>query len=615
MSVPELLQLELLAQVDDLLERLQAWLKIEPKWEPLQAARALLRRVLLRAETLRVRLEAPLVVATFGGTGTGKSALINALVGRECTASGRQRPTTTKPILIAHPLTELEPLGLPLETFEINLVEAPALRDIVVIDCPDPDTNEAETSGSNLERLRQLLPHCDVLLYTSTQQKYRSARVVQELSQAATGCRLIFVQTHADLDEDIREDWRRQLAEHYEVPDVFFVDSLRALREQAAGQRPSGDFSRLLDLLSRELGTAQRTQIRRANLLDLIQAALDHCRATLSQHEVNLNALESELERQRLKMLETMTTHLQNELLACRNLWERRLLGEVSQIWGFSPFSSVLRLYNSLGSLLASASLVRARSSAQLAVLGAMQGIRWLNSRRAEQESEERLQQLSSLGLDDHVLREAQLVLSGYVQTARFDPRCLQMSDLDHLRHAAARVESQFLGDAGRQVEEIIHSLARRHSGWFRRACYETLWMALVVYLIARIGKNFFWDSVFDNARILTMDFYIAAGVFLVLWSGLLLILFTRGLRSGLNQHINDLALQLAQGRLGTGLFPQLETACSEAHQICRQLEGLANSTTEIRHHVAINSGLGAQRPQTQQQLVTRTAVSTAVRS
>ncbi len=596
MSVPELLQLELLAQVDDLLERLHAWLKIESDWEPLQACRALLRRVLQRVETLRVRLEAPLVVATFGGTGTGKSALINALVGRECTASGRQRPTTTKPILIAHPLTELEPLGLPLESFEITLVEAPALRDIVVIDCPDPDTNEAETAGSNLERLRQLLPHCDVLLYTSTQQKYRSARVVQELAQAASGCRLIFVQTHADLDADIRDDWRRQLAEHYEVADVFFVDSLRALREQAAGQRPSGDFSRLLDLLSRELGTAQRTQIRRANLLDLIQAALDHCRKMLAEHEVQLAALEAELERQRLRMLEKMTSRLREELLASRNLWERRLLGEVAQIWGFSPFSSVLRLYNSLGSLLASATLARARSSAQLAILGAMQGVRWLNSKSAEQASEDRLQQLATLGLDDHLLREAQLVLAGYVQSARLDPRVLQVSDLNHLRHEASRVENQFLGDAGRRVEEIISSLARRHSGWFRRAIYEVLWLVFVGYLIGRIGKNFFWDSVFLEKPILTMDFYLAAGVFLILWSGLLLILFTRGLRSGLNQRIDELAQELAHGRFGSGLFPQLEAACNEAHQTCRQLEALGNSTTEIRRHIAASPGLGAQR-------------------
>lgn len=596
MSVPELLQLELLAQVDDLLGRLNSWLTVDPNWEPLQACRALLRRVLARAETLRIRLEAPLVVATFGGTGTGKSALINALVGRECTPSGRQRPTTTKPILVAHPLTDLESLGVPLEMFDISVVDAPVLRDIVVLDCPDPDTNETESSGSNLERLRQLLPHCDVLLYTSTQQKYRSARVVQELSQAAAGCRLIFVQTHADLDEDIREDWRRQLAEHYDVPDVFFVDSLRALREQASGHRPSGDFSRLLDILSRELGTTQRTQIRRANLLDLIQAALGRCRQSLSEHETALTDLEANLEVQRTKLIETMTSRLREELLTSRNLWERRLLGEVAQIWGFSPFSSVLRLYNSLGSLIASATLARARSSAQLALFGAVQGVRWLNSRRVELESEERLQHVATLGLDEQLLHEAQLILTGYVQTARFDPKLMQATDFSHLRDQANRVETQFLGDAGRQVEEIIANLARRHSRWPRRLGYEIFWIAFVGYLIVRIGKNFFWDSVFASEKILTMDFYIAAGVFLVLWSGLLLMLFTRGLRKGLNQRIDQLAEGLAHSRVGSGLFPQLDQACSTARQHCLRLEILTNSTQEVRRHLAVSPGLGNRR-------------------
>lgn len=596
MSVPELLQLELLAQVDDLLGRLNSWLEVEPTWEPLQSCRALLRRVLSRVETLRIRLEAPLVVATFGGTGTGKSALINALVGRECTQSGRQRPTTTRPILVAHPMTELDSLGLPLDMFETTIVDAPVLRDIVVVDCPDPDTNEAETSGSNLERLRQLLPHCDVLIYTSTQQKYRSARVVQELSQAAAGCRLIFVQTHADLDEDIREDWRGQLAENYDVPDVFFVDSLRALREQAAGHRPTGDFSRLLDVLTRQLGTAQRTQVRRANLLDLIQAALDRCRQTLGEHSRALTELEAAVEQQRTRLVKTMTQRLREELITSRNLWERRLLGEVAQVWGMSPFAAVLRLYNSLGSLIASATLARARSSAQLALFGAVQGMRWLSSRQAEQESEERLQQLASLGLDDHLLREAQLVLTGFVQSARFDAALLQSGNLTHLRDQAARMENLFLGDAGRQVEEIITSLARRHSGWLRRACYEVLWLTFVIYLIVRIGKNFFWDSVFTTEKILSTEFYLAAAVFLVLWSGLLLMLFTRGLRRGLNQRIDQLAEGLAHGQMGSGLFPQLELACSDARQHCLRLELLANSTTEIRRQLAINPGLGNRR-------------------
>ncbi|MCV5902503.1 hypothetical protein OFN63_41035, partial [Escherichia coli] len=76
---------------------------------------------------------------------------------------------------------------------EVRVVERDlaALRDLVIIDCPDPDTTEdPEQSGTNLSRLRSLLPHCDVLLVTATQQKYRSARVLDELAAAAPGARL-----------------------------------------------------------------------------------------------------------------------------------------------------------------------------------------------------------------------------------------------------------------------------------------------------------------------------------------------------------------------------------------------------------------------------------------
>ena len=167
-DTPELEQLKMLSEVDELIGRLTAFSGANGDWGPANNCRGLLRRLLGRVQTLRVRLESPLVLATFGGTGTGKSTLVNALIGQEVSRSGRQRPTTTRPILIAHPETELEPLNLPLDDFEIKQVDSPVLRDIVVIDCPDPDTAESDSAGSNTAILRQMLPHCDVLLYVST---------------------------------------------------------------------------------------------------------------------------------------------------------------------------------------------------------------------------------------------------------------------------------------------------------------------------------------------------------------------------------------------------------------------------------------------------------------
>ena len=103
-----------------------------------------MRRLTERAASLRVRIEAPLVVATLGGTGTGKSALVNAIVGAEVVQTGRSRPTTTRPTLVCRPGLTPEMLGIDPASVELVQRDLPALRDLVLVDCPDPDTTEEE---------------------------------------------------------------------------------------------------------------------------------------------------------------------------------------------------------------------------------------------------------------------------------------------------------------------------------------------------------------------------------------------------------------------------------------------------------------------------------------
>ena len=599
MSVPEVEQLRLLAQVDELVERLRCWAESVSLWEPMNQCRALVRRLLARVETLRFRLESPLLVATFGGTGTGKSALVNALVGHECTTAGRERPTTTTPVLIVHPDTDAEILGLSLDEFEIRRVDSPILRDIVVIDCPDPDTSETDSAGTNLGILRRLIPHCDVLIYTSTRQKYRSARVVEELGEASTGCRLLFVQTHAEIDEDIRDDWRGQLSGVYEVPDMFFVDSERAIREQQAGQRPSGDFARLQDLLTTQLAAAQRVRVRRANLVELIHSTLQVCRSQLDRNHPAVEQLRTVLDEQRRLLTEDLAGQLRAELLESHNLWERRLVETVTNKWGFSPFSSVLRFYNGIGACIASFTLFRARSSAQMALIGAVQGTRWFQSRSKEKEAERNLERMGGFGLSDSRLHETQIVVSGYVKSAKLDNSLCGTASLEHLRNQAADMEDRFLGNARRRVDEIIDSLAERNSGRFTRMLYEFLFLLYLGFVLFRVGKNFFYDtflrSFFETttqpSELLTIDFYLPAGIFFLLWSGFLVMLFTRRLRRGLHRRVEQLAQEMAEGRLSQGLFPQIESACETTEQDCNTLEAIAASTARFRRHIAESGG------------------------
>jgi hypothetical protein len=589
-------QLELLARLDDLVLRLGEWSAADIPWQPLGQCRAILKRVLDRVQTLRVRLESPLVVATFGGTGTGKSALVNALVGEECTPSGRERPTTRQPLVIAHSQTELELLGLPLADLRVVRRDAELLRDVVLIDCPDPDTSETDTAGSNLARLRGLLPHCDVLIYTSTQQKYRSARVVDELAEAATGCRLVFVQTHADHDSDVRNDWAAQLRDRYEVPDLFFVDSLRALREQQAGRRPTGEMGRLIQFLLTQLAAGERVRVRRANVIDLLQSALVRCRDLQAAKLPGVADVEHTLEAQRLTLSRQMSSRLQTELLTGRNLWERRLLAAVTDSWGFSPFSSILRLHNGLGGMIASLSLYRARNTAQMALIGAVQGGRWLKERSEAQRADATLDQASALGLDDALLRESELVMEGHLAPAGLSRELLSQHDLGALRREAGRVEGEFLGDARARIDGIIAKLAAANSRWWIRAWYEFLFLAYLGFVLYRAGKNFFYESFVEKAPLLSTDFYLPAAAFFVLWSGILVMAFTHRLRRGLGDEIESLARELVERHLAQGLFPRLEQACRASRSCVQDLEAI-NSQIDILHHELIQRpALGSQR-------------------
>lgn len=269
----DLAQIELLAEIDALARRFETWAQSAPPWTVAETCRAIIARLSTRLASLRIRLESPLVIAILGGTGTGKSSLINALAGAELVRSGRGRPTTLRPTLLCRPDFGPEMLGI--NPAEVDLIQQdiPALANLVLVDCPDPDTTDSQTSSelgtpsadSTLARLRRILPHCDVLIVAATQQKYRSARVSDELSAAAPGARLVFVQTHADRDADIRDDWRLVLAAHYEPGHIFLVDSVTALVDAQQGRAPQGEFAALADLLTRQFVGTAAARIRRDN--------------------------------------------------------------------------------------------------------------------------------------------------------------------------------------------------------------------------------------------------------------------------------------------------------------------------------------------------------------
>ncbi len=358
-----------LAEFDRLLESMRAWVNGLPPWAPFDRAKSLWSRISGRLTELQVSLDRVLVVGVVGGSGVGKSTLINALVGEEvCAAGDVERPTTKRPVIIHHPSVNVEFLELDDERPEIHETAVPILENMVLVDCPDPDTQTSEmvvrlpagrdaheasaAENRNREILRRVLPRCDVLVHVGTAQKYKTEAVLRELAEHAPGRQIVFVQTHAATDADIREDWRRHLESRgFDVPKLFRIDSVEALKRHRRGDVLPEAFGELVEFLRRELAERGRARIKRANVLDLVQWYLDQVNGDVERSLPAVARLDGAIAGEQARLFKKVRGELERQLREHRRLWRTRLLRETTERWGWGPFASFVRLTSSAGSL------------------------------------------------------------------------------------------------------------------------------------------------------------------------------------------------------------------------------------------------------------------------
>ncbi len=113
------------------------------------------------------------VVALIGGTGVGKSTLLNALAGTEVSLASARRPTTGKPVAwIPTPARgELKPLLDWLGVDDVREHGDTWLPSVALLDLPDLDS----IARGHREQVEDLLPRVDAVIWLSDPEKYRDA--------------------------------------------------------------------------------------------------------------------------------------------------------------------------------------------------------------------------------------------------------------------------------------------------------------------------------------------------------------------------------------------------------------------------------------------------------
>jgi hypothetical protein len=154
------------------LERgLRAWLD-GPRRYPLSTmGRAALEGMALdlRRQADALEVDRPLLaVVLMGGTGVGKSSLLNALAGGAVARASFTRPTTRDPVVYYHESVKPDRLDPALRQCRLVPHDRPSLAQKVLVDTPDLDSNDL----ANREKLQYVLPVADVVLYVGSQEKY-----------------------------------------------------------------------------------------------------------------------------------------------------------------------------------------------------------------------------------------------------------------------------------------------------------------------------------------------------------------------------------------------------------------------------------------------------------
>jgi hypothetical protein len=248
----------------------------------------------VRLETLERRTPAdlfaektarPLVVAFFGGTGVGKSSLLNRLASETIARVGVERPTSREVTIFVHREVDLAalPPELPVERVQVRRHAAQTWREVLWIDAPDIDSVEEANRAAALA----CLPVVDLVCYVVSPERYRDDAGWRVLRQRGHSHGWVFVINRWDEgDPQQLEDLSRMLAAAgFEAPLVLRTCCAPAGMRPPRAEHPNADdFDQLrtaIHALLAARGIEALDQLARRSRLEALRSALRGAAARL----------------------------------------------------------------------------------------------------------------------------------------------------------------------------------------------------------------------------------------------------------------------------------------------------------------------------------------------
>jgi hypothetical protein len=189
--------------------------------------------------------ERPLIVAFFGGTGVGKSSLLNRLAGEEIARVGVQRPTSQEVTLYLHQDYRLGefPSDLPLSETRIAYHQDDSRRLIAWLDMPDIDSVEQR----HRVLVQSWLPYIDWLVYVVSPERYQDDLGWRFLQQRGDRHSWLFIMNHSDegVPEQVEDLRDRLQAEGFTDPII--------LRTSCREGAPADNFAQLEQIINQAI--------------------------------------------------------------------------------------------------------------------------------------------------------------------------------------------------------------------------------------------------------------------------------------------------------------------------------------------------------------------------